>query len=122
MSTSYADLIEQFIDAINETDTVRRRSTIEKILTPDCTYTDPEIAVEGHDALNASFASLQERIPPGARFSLVAPVDVHHEQARFFWQFGAPGAAAPVATGSDVAIFTGGRIRHVYAFFDTSSG
>ncbi|WP_424534807.1 nuclear transport factor 2 family protein [Sphaerisporangium viridialbum] len=122
MSTSYADLIHQFIDAINDTDAARRRATIEKILTPDCTYTDPEIAVEGHDALDAAFANLQQRIPPGFRFSLTTPVDVHHHQARFFWQFGALEADAPAAADSDVAIFTGGRIRHLYAFFDATNG
>ncbi|GAA3680291.1 nuclear transport factor 2 family protein [Nonomuraea antimicrobica] len=114
----YAELIHRFIDAINDTDAARRRATIEEILTPDCTYTDPEIAVEGHDALDEAFAALQQRIPPGFRFSLTAPVDVHHHQARFFWRFGGPDASAP--TGSDVAVFADGRIRHLYAFFDTA--
>ncbi|MFD1544819.1 nuclear transport factor 2 family protein [Nonomuraea guangzhouensis] len=122
MSPAYADLIGHFIDAINDTDAARRRATIEKILTPDCTYTDPEIAVEGHDALDAAFADLQQRIPPGFRFSLAAPVDTHHHQARFFWRFGAPEADAPAATGSDVAVFADGRIRHLYAFFDAANG
>lgn len=117
MTTTHAELIHQFIDAINDTDAARRRATIERILTPDCTYTDPEVAVEGQDALDKAFAQLQERIPRGLRFSLSAPVDVHHEQARFFWQFGAPGAT-PTATGSDVAVFSDGRIHRVYAFFD----
>ncbi|RJL23876.1 nuclear transport factor 2 family protein [Bailinhaonella thermotolerans] len=118
---SYADLIHRFIDAINDTDAVRRRATIEEILTPDCTYTDPEIAVEGHDALDRAFAALQQRIPPGFRFGLTAPVDAHHHQARFFWRFGDPEAGTPAATGSDVAVFADGRIRHLYAFFDAAN-
>ncbi|GAA2079158.1 nuclear transport factor 2 family protein [Actinomadura alba] len=119
MSAIYTDLIDQFINAINESDAARRRSTIEQIFTPDCTYTDPEVAVEGLESLDAAFSSLKERTPPGFRFSLRAPVDVHHDQARFFWQFGQADAATPAATGSDVALFAGGRIRHIYAFFDT---
>ncbi|NUW45874.1 nuclear transport factor 2 family protein [Nonomuraea rhodomycinica] len=118
---NYTDLIHRFIDAVNDTDAVRRRATIEEILTPDCTYTDPEIAVEGHDALDAAFATLQRRVPPGFRFSLTAPVDVHHHQARLFWRFGDPEVAAPAATGSDVAVFADGRIRHLYAFFDAAN-
>jgi hypothetical protein len=118
---NYADLIHRFIDAINDTDAARRRATIEEILTPDCTYTDPEIAVEGHDALDEAFATLQQRIPPGFRFSLSAPADVHHQQARFFWRFSDPEADIPAATGSDVAIFADGRIRHLYAFFDAAN-
>ena len=117
----HADLIHRFIDAINDTDAVRRRATIEEVLTPDCTYTDPEIAVEGHDALDAAFAALQQRIPPGFRFSLTAPVDAHHHQARFFWRFGDPEAGTPAATGSDVAVFADGRIRHLHAFFDAAN-
>jgi hypothetical protein len=118
---NYTDLIHRFIDAINDTDAAGRRATIEEILTPDCTYTDPEIAVEGHDALDAAFAALQQRIPPGFRFGLTAPVDVHHHQARFFWRFSAPEAGTPAATGSDVAVFADGRIRHLYAFFDAAN-
>jgi hypothetical protein len=118
---NHADLIHRFIDAINDTDAARRHATIEEILTPDGTYTDPEIAVEGHDALDAAFAALQQRIPPGFRFSLTAPVDAHHHQARFFWRFGDPEVDTPAATGSDVAVFADGRIRHVYAFFDAAN-
>ncbi|MGN9847497.1 nuclear transport factor 2 family protein [Nonomuraea sp. H19] len=118
---NYADLIHRFIDAINDTDAAGRRAAIEEILSPDCANTDLEIAVEGHDALDAAFAALHQRIPPGFRFDLTAPVDVHPHQARFFWRFGDPEAGIPAATGSDVAVFADGRIRHLHAFFDAAN-
>ncbi len=120
MNSAHADLVHRLIDSINDTDPVSRHATIQEIFTPDCAYIDPDDDVEGHDALDALFARLQSQAPPGFRFGLTAPVNAHHQQARFAWKYGPPDAA-PVATGSDVAIFRDGRIRRVYAFFDSSS-
>ncbi|MEU8364946.1 nuclear transport factor 2 family protein [Nonomuraea sp. NPDC048882] len=106
------------IDAINEREPTRRRTLIEQAFTPDGAYTDPDDEVQGHDALNALFERLQRQASPELRFSLLGPVDAHHQQARFTWQYGIAGTATPLATGGDVAVFHNGRIRHLYAFFD----
>ncbi|MEV5750426.1 nuclear transport factor 2 family protein [Actinoallomurus sp. NPDC052308] len=121
MSSTHAELVHRLIDAINDTDPVGRRATIQEIFTPDCAYTDPDDAVEGHDALDALFARLQSQAPPGFRFDLAAPVNAHHQQARFAWKYGPLDAPTPVATGSDVTTFRDGRIHRVYAFFDNRS-
>ncbi|MEV0150385.1 MULTISPECIES: nuclear transport factor 2 family protein [unclassified Nonomuraea] len=118
MSSAHADAVGRMIEAINERDPARRRSLIEQSFTPDCAYTDPDDEVQGHDALDALFERLQRQAPPELRFSLSGPLDAHHRQARFTWQFGARGSADPVATGGDVAVFYDGRIHRLYAFFD----
>ena len=118
MSSTHADAISRMIDAINEREPARRRSLIEQAFTPDCAYTDPDDEVRGHDALDALFERLQRQAPPELRFSLPGPVDAHHQQARFTWRYGIPGGAAPLASGSDVAVFHGSRIHRLYAFFD----
>lgn len=118
MSSLHADVIARMIDAFNERNGARRRSLIEKVFTPDCAYTDPNDEVQGHDALDALFERIQGQAPPELRFSLSGPVDAHHQQARFTWQYGPTGGNDAVATGGDVAVFRDGRIHRVYAFFD----
>jgi hypothetical protein len=120
MTTTPADLVHRFMDAINDTDPIRRRTTIHDICTPDIAYTDPDDHVEGPDALDALFARLQARIPGGFRFALTGAIDSHHQQARFAWAFG-PVDSRAVATGSDVVAFANGRIHRVYSFFDPAA-
>ncbi|WP_326822970.1 nuclear transport factor 2 family protein [Streptosporangium sp. NBC_01756] len=79
------------INAINERDPAHRRSLIEEAFTSDCAYTDPDDEVHGHDALDALFERLQHQAPPELRFSLLGPVDAHHQQARFTGSTGSPG-------------------------------
>lgn len=117
MTTTPTELVHRFMDAINDTDPIRRRTTIHAICTADIAYTDPDDHVEGPDALDTLFARLQARIPVGFRFAPTGAIDSHHQQARFAWAFG-PVDGGPVATGSDVVTFSNGRIHRVYSFFD----
>jgi hypothetical protein len=81
------------------------------------TYTDPMISAEGHGAIDATIASVQEMFP-GHVFSLAGEVDAHHDIARFQWQLAAPGADEALVVGFDVAVLQDGRIRHVHGFLD----
>jgi hypothetical protein len=121
MSTSYADLIHTFIEAIGDRDPQRRRASLSRIFTTDCAYTDPQVAVEGIEEIDDVFAALQRATPPESRFALARPVDVHHNQARFFWRLQDGNASTVLATGSDVALFQDGRIHRIYGFFDEAA-
>jgi hypothetical protein len=51
-------------------------------------------------------------------FRLAGPVDGHHNQARFTWEFGPEGVDAPVV-GFDVAVLSHeGKVVAVYGFLD----
>ncbi|WP_110945448.1 nuclear transport factor 2 family protein [Streptomyces avicenniae] len=117
MSARHAAVIARLIDAINERDGARRGALVAEVFTEDCRYTDPDDDARGRDAVAALFGRLAEGRPTDLAFSLAGPVDAHHEQARFTWHFGPPGGRA-VASGTDVAVFAGGRVRRLYAFFD----
>jgi hypothetical protein len=43
-------------------------------------------------------------------------VNAHHDQVLFGWALAAPGAATPAATGIDMAILDGDRIRQLHGF------
>jgi hypothetical protein len=111
------NIVHRYIDSWNETDADRRRALIAEVFTPDASYTDPLIAAKGREAIEQFVAAAQQQFA-GLVFSLGGPIDAHHDQARFTWHLGAPGAAEPVVIGFDVAVTDNGRLREVYGFID----
>lgn len=117
MSQSASDLVQQYLAVWNETDPTARLAAIAKSFTSDCTYTDPLAAVSGHAALGGFIGAVHAQYP-GLVFTLGGPIDAHHDQVRFTWHAGPPGAPEPAAIGFDVAIIENGKLRNVYGFLD----
>jgi hypothetical protein len=117
MSRSIPDLVQRYLDTWNETDAGKRRAKIDALYTEQCTYIDPLAAVSGREGVDGFVAAAQKQFP-GIVFSLGSVVDAHHDQARFTWHAGPPGAKEPAVIGFDVAVFEGDRIRHVFGFID----
>jgi hypothetical protein len=117
MAADINALIRRYIDMWNEADPRQRRALIAQVFTEDAVYTDPLASVRGHDAIDQFVATAQSQFP-GLAFSLGSPIDAHHDQARFAWHLGAPGASDPLVIGFDVAHFNDGRLREVYGFLD----
>lgn len=111
-------LITDYLDTFNETDADRRRSLLEALYTPDCTYTDPHVELQGAEQINGFIEQTQERFP-GFTFTLGGPIDGHHNQARFQWHAG-PADAPETYVGFDVIVAADGRIRNVYGFMDAA--
>src|SRR5947209_13643248 len=109
-------LVTRYIDAFNETDAARRRELLAAIYTPDCTYTDPHVDLQGAEQIDGFIAQTQERFP-GMAFALAGAIDAHHNQARFQWHAG-PADAPAANLGFDVIVTEDGRIRNVYGFTD----
>ena len=111
------DLADRYLAAWNETDPAARRTAIDALFTRDVHYTDPLVAIQGTDALQATMDAVHAQFP-GFRFRLGGPADAHHDQVRFAWELGPKGAEAPIA-GFDVAVVDAeGRIRTVLGFLD----
>ena len=110
-------IIRRYIQAWNETDPPRRRAVIAEVFAEDADYTDPLASVRGHDDIDQFMAAAQTQFD-GLEFSLAGPVDAHHQQARFTWHLGLPGAEEPVVIGFDVAVVHNDRLRSVYGFLD----
>lgn len=116
MTNQASTLAQRYIEIWNATDPARRRAAIDELYTEDCAYTDPLGAVTGRAGIDGFIAGVQAQFP-GIQFTLGGAVDAHHDQARFVWHAGAPGAA-PAAIGFDVMIVAGDRIRAIYGFLD----
>ena len=111
-------IVEEYLASFNETDGARRRELLDKLYTPDSTYTDPHVEVCGPEQIDTFIAMTQERFP-GFTFRLAGPIDAHHHQARFQWHAGS--AEDPDQfVGFDVIVTNGERIRSVYGFMDTA--
>jgi SnoaL-like domain len=115
--TSYDEIAQRYIEAWNEADPNARRAKVNELYTEDARYIDPLAEAEGHDAIEATIATVQQQFP-GFVFRLAGPVDGHHNQARFGWHLGPAGEPAPFV-GFDVAVTDAtGRIQTVLGFLD----
>jgi hypothetical protein len=119
------DVIERYIASWNQTDPQLRRKLIDEVWAEDASYIDPLAEAHGRDAIDATVAAAQAQFP-GFAFSLLGPVDAHHDQARFRWGMkpaDAPAGAEAVVEGFDVAV-TGsdGRLTAVLGFLDKVPG
>jgi hypothetical protein len=114
-------LIEQYIACWNERDPDQRQKLIGQVWADDASYVDPLAEVRGAEQIGDVIAAAQAQFP-GLSFTLLGPVDAHHNQARFTWGLG-PDGSEPVVEGFDVAV-TGpdGRIASVLGFLDKIPG
>jgi hypothetical protein len=110
-------LVELYLKSWNETDPLRRRALIEDVYAERATYTDPMIAAQGWETIDATIVAVQTMFP-GHVFTLAGEVDAHHDIARFQWHLAEPGADEPLVIGFDVAVLDQGRIRNVHGFLD----
>ena len=110
-------LADRYIRSWNETDPLRRRALLEELYTEHASYTDPMVAAQGWEAIDAAIGAVQ-RMFPGHVFGLHGAVDAHHDLMRFRWQLSEPGADEPLVIGFDVAVLEGERIGKICGFLD----
>ena len=106
----HANLLEVFAERNPE----RRWAAIERTYTEDVAFLDPDEVVQGRAALSAKAQRILDGAP-GFVFAPAGPVYANHDLAYLAWNFG-PDGAAPVVTGTDVALVRDGRISRVYTF------
>ncbi len=104
-------------NVFNERDADRRLAAIRELYAEDAVLYDPESVVTGHAAISDTVAALLASLPPAFAFEPVGPAVGHHDAARLRWQSGPPNGPVAV-TGTDVALFAGGKIETLYVFLD----
>jgi hypothetical protein len=113
----FQDLAQRYIEAWNQADPEARRQAVTELFTADARFVDPLVDVRGREAIVATITAVRDQFP-GFVFRLAGPVDGHHDQARFTWEFGPDGAEAPIV-GFDVAVTDEtGLIHTVHGFLD----
>jgi hypothetical protein len=118
MSDKDADLmLRNLQEVFNERDAARRIGAVKSIYAKEAEFFEGEGRTKGHDAISARVSALQASFPPDFTFSPTSAPARNHDLGRLTWRVG-PSAARPVASGMDVAVFEGGRIRALYTFLD----
>jgi hypothetical protein len=113
----FQQVAERYVATWNETDPVTRRELIDELWAPDARYIDPMAVATGRDAIDATIGAVQDQFA-GLTFALTAPVDAHHDQARFGWSLG-PADGEPLVVGFDVAVRDeNGQLSMVLGFLD----
>ena len=111
------ELADRYIEMWNETDAARRRSLITAVWEAAGHYSDPMMASDGHDGIDAMVQGVQAQFP-GHRFRRTSAVERHHDRIRFDWELGAEGAE-PLVAGVDFGVLGGdGRLQEIAGFFD----
>lgn len=118
-TTTAADtMVEDYFAAWNESDSQRRLVLAEKIWTEDGRYVDPLADVCGPAAFGEMIGAVQERIA-GHTVRIASPVEQHHDQLRFVWEFVTPDGGTAL-TGIDVCrLSSEGKFASVTGFFGT---
>ena len=115
--TDFTQLVQDYIEAWNETDATARRAAVERVWAPTGRYVDPIAEVQGHEQIAATIGAVQEQFA-GMAFELLGAVDSHHAQARFQWGLG-PAGQEPLVVGFDVLeVGRDGRVATVLGFLD----
>lgn len=111
------ETIDIYASAWGETDSGRRMTILEQVLSPDCTYTDPRVHAANPGELSDHIGRI---LPsrPGAKVLRISTVDMHHGKARFAWHMvNADGTALPA--GLDIVEFdeATGKLKTILGFF-----
>jgi hypothetical protein len=113
------ELVERYLAAWNERDTIRRRDLIAKTYTESASYLDPHRRGDGHEGLSTMIAAVHERFPESYRFRLTSDVESHHDCLRFRWEAGGTKDAPLHFGGTDFAVVApDGRLARVTGFTD----
>ncbi|MGW6570105.1 nuclear transport factor 2 family protein [Streptomyces sp. NPDC054975] len=114
-----SEIIQKYIDTWNERDGRLRREQIAEVFAEDGSYIDNNLdaPVQGHAGLDEYMAYFHQEFAEYG-FSLVAVLNAHNNLALFSWRWGAPGAPAAAASGTDAVVFEDGRISKVYGFLN----
>jgi hypothetical protein len=109
-------IAHNYIDLWNEKTPSRRRAMLSQHWTSDATYVDPLMHGDGHDAVDALIAGIQQRFPDFS-FKLIGEANGFGDNVRFSWSLGPEGGDPPIK-GTDFASLREGRIRSITGFLD----
>ena len=108
------ELVDNHLNTWTISDPHERAEQIAKVYTEDVTVVEPDQIVRGRDALNARIGLLQEHFA-GLEFSVVGPIEHHHDYAMYQWNQPTATRPEPV-TGWDVLHFDGDLIDNAVMF------
>ena len=118
--TDATTIARRYIDLWNERAPTRRREMLTQNWTADASYVDPLMRGDGHAAVDALIAGVQQRFPDFS-FKLIGEPNGYGDNLRFClrfsWGLGPDGVDSPIK-GTDFAVLKEGRIKSITGFLD----
>ena len=110
-------LIDAYCQAWSASDESERLKRLQQVWSPNATYTDPTVHLQGATGLLQHIAKVQARWP-GSKVIRTSEVDHHHEVARFAWH-AVEANGNELVEGIDIAFVSsdGTRIEKILGFF-----
>ena len=120
MATSAKLLEDSLLVIWNDRNSDNRMEAMQRIYSPDIHFFESNTgeAIVGHKAINELITKLQSEWPVEFRFELNRPSQVNHTIQIVSWNLGTK-EAAPVATGTDIAITEKDQIKSLYLFLQS---
>jgi len=117
LAVNYDELIDRYIDSLNETDGKRRRELIEQVWTKTGVFSYPQTEVKGHNAIDVDVQKVQKQYPK-AKVRRVSEIEtIENKYVRFKWEFGEPNGDVLI-NGWDFVVIVDGKLDLVVGFFD----
>ncbi|MCC8411189.1 VOC family protein [Mucilaginibacter sp. UR6-1] len=109
-------LVQKHLLIWNEKSDSKRKVLLTTAYAADIEMIDRHFVANGYADVERFVKGLQQK-DPTYQFKLRKPVDIHHNIARLYWQFGS--ASKPnVVTGMDMFVIQHGKIKKLYVFVD----
>jgi SnoaL-like protein len=105
-------MLENLFSVFNVRDPQRRAEAIARNYTEDVTWTDPDGATQGREALNDRAQKLLDRLP-GFVFTVAGPAYVSGNLGLLAFHMGVP-EQPPAVSGIDVALVRDGQIAELH--------
>lgn len=110
------DIVNAYVAAWHEPDEAARRALLDASWADIGEYCDPNVKVEGRDALVAHIARYESN-RPGHVIAVISGVDEHHGYLRFSWSLADPDGQV-IMEGIDVGeVDADGRLVRVTGSF-----
>jgi SnoaL-like domain len=113
------ELWSEYSAAWSTPDRVVRHKILEKRLTPDVNYADPESETSGYQELSDYMENFQ-RGYPGRRF-VVSEIIAHHNGCLVHWTMQNGQSEVEMVGASYAELAADGRLRRIRGFFGSAS-
>jgi len=104
-------------DIFNERDTAKRSAAIAELVTEDIVFVDPDGETRGRADFEQKVTALLQGQPESFRFGDVEAPRAVGDLGVHRWNLG-PAGGDVVATGLDVVLAEGGRIKRLWTLLD----
>ncbi|NHA04892.1 SnoaL-like domain-containing protein [Mucilaginibacter sp. HC2] len=115
-SAKTIELVNKHLQIWTETDNTKRLALAEKVYAYNIRIIDPGVILNGRAEVSNFIGGLLKQ-NPGFEFTLVKPIETHHNAAILSWQFG-PKSKPDTITGQDIFTIAEDKIVSLLVFVD----